>query len=156
MGFGNINAWKNLTASAKKRIQTKATKYVQERAYKVLLDAVKISPQFTGTFAANWTIVITNHLAQFVPYRGMEYRIESDRYEGKMDGMSQNLEFQKEIISTVKWNSNISLRNITPNDEGGKLIDTLDGPNVRLRAVNPTGREIGVLVYLRQKYKFIS
>jgi len=157
MGFGNVNAWKTLTEGAKSRVKAKATKYVQDKAYKVLLEAVKISPQFSGTFAANWVIEITGNPARFYTYPSLpKGKHTSDRFQGDMSNMASPLAFSKDIISQAKWNSNLRLVNLTPADEGGLLISQLDGPKYDLRPVNPIGKYVGVKVYLRQKFKFIS
>lgn len=155
-GLINVNAWKTKVASEKARIKSKATAYVQKKAYEVLLTAVKISPQFSGNFASNWVIVTTDNPARFYSYPQFIKDKTSPRSEGDMSGMEQNLSFNRELISRVKWNSNIKLENVTPKDEGGLLLDDMQQANEKFRPVNMVAREIGVMAYLKHTYRFVS
>jgi hypothetical protein len=158
----NVNAWKDKIESAKKKVHSTATEYVQKKAYTVAAEAIRISPQFTGTFAMNWVLVNKDNPARFQPHRdeSMRFRMASGtlrpRQQGDMSGMQATLAYNKEISERLRWNSKVTLENVTSADEGGLLVSQMETANSYFRPANKVAREVGVTTYLKQKFRFIT
>ena len=61
----DLVAWKNKTEAAKRKIRSSATSYVQSQVTKVLKDALRVSPQWSGNYAYNWTVEYTGYQAAY-------------------------------------------------------------------------------------------
>lgn len=151
--LGNLNAWKNKSDSAKKKIKQKATTYVQVKTKSVLTEALRVSPQWSGNFVANWEIVLSTNnrggytkkfkIADYKQLEGIAYKV------GDRPAINFALEQNKEIIEEIKWNSKIAIAN------NAEIADEMEAGNIRLRPEN-AGAETAILAHLKQKFRFIK
>lgn len=148
----NLVAWKNKTEAAKRKIRSSATSYVQSQVTKVLKDALRVSPQWSGTFAYNWTVEYTGYSAVY----STRFKVEpywklrgSEKQAGHPEAIKANLSDQLEVIERIKWNHKVRLVNHAPVAE---LIET---GQVKLRPENKIPGNVGVIAYLKQKYRIV-
>lgn len=150
----NINAWSKKTKAAKEKIKSKAGVYVRAKATAVLTDVLKVSPQWSGNFVYNWNIATAQ-------YSGYTYdkRFKVDPYwelsgrekqAGDMEAIRASLAWNKDIISTIKWNTKIALVNTHPLAE-----EIQSGQIPRLRPENIVPGHVSVMAYIKSKYKFV-
>ena len=148
----NLVAWKNKTEAAKRKIRSSANSYVQKEVARVLRDALRVSPQWSGTFAYNWTVEYTGYQATYDPRFKVEPYWElrgRQKKAGDSVAISANLQDQLEVIGRVKWNHKVRLANHAPVAE---LIET---GQVKLRPENKIPGNMGVISYLKQKYRIV-
>lgn len=148
----DLVAWKNKTEAAKRKIRSSATSYVQSQVTKVLKDALRVSPQWSGNYAYNWTVEYTGYLAAYDP----RFKVEpywsirgSEKKAGDLQAIKANLSDQLEVIERIKWNHKVRLVNHAPVAE---LIET---GQVKLRPENKIPGNVGVISYLKQKYRIV-
>lgn len=172
----NFEKWLDAKRHATKVIEQKATAFVRARIKTVLHDAVKVSPQWSGNYAASWTIA-TNKLG---PGEWQRYMLKVDPWTdlrwwddakptnptksekaagskelaksaGHPEALRRAAMANDELIDNeVQWNTNVSLVNRAPIAEG------LDAGTVHLRNVNMIAAPEGVMIYLKAKYPFMS
>lgn len=148
----NLVAWKNKTEAAKRKIRSSANAYVQAQVTKVLKDALRVSPQWSGTFAYNWTVEYTGYSAAYSPRFKVEpyWKLRgSEKQAGHPEAIKANLSDQLEVIERIKWNHKVRLVNHAPVAE---LIET---GQVKLRPENKIPGNVGVISYLKQKYRIV-
>lgn len=151
IGLKNINAWTKKSEAAKKRIQSKATEYVQNKVREVLKDALRVSPQFSGNMAVNWFIE-TNQtgnaraIGKFKMEPWQKLPQASRHIAGHPDAINYNLQMlNAEAIRNLKWNSKIRLTNYTI------AAEKIEAGEVKLRPGNLIPGGVGVLAYLKTK-----
>lgn len=148
----DLVAWKNKTEAAKRKIRSSATSYVQSQVTKVLKDALRVSPQWSGNYAYNWTVEYTGYQAAYDPRFKAEpyWSIRgSEKKAGDTQAIKANLSDQLEVIERIKWNHKVRLVNHAPVAE---LIET---GQVKLRPENKIPGNVGVISYLKQKYRIV-
>ena len=151
----NVNAWKVKTAAQKKKIQAKATAYVQSQTRKVLMEALKVSPQWSGNYAVNWALETSRTGA--VSYTG-KYKVDPwqalrghEKQAGSREAIAYNLHYyNEETIAAIHWNSNIKLVNRAP------VHELIESGQVRLRPENLIPDGLGVIAHLKANFKFIK
>lgn len=171
----NIQNWLQMEKKARERLHNKATKIVQARAKKIFDEAVKLSPQWSGDFAANWTIETnltgsTGYVGskKVHPWTDLQWwdtgadstlkerkaLVNNTAYAGKLmakyAGASEAIALAQVLtyarISTIKWNTKIKLVNHSP------TADIIESSTVHLRNVNLIPGSIGVITHLKTKY----
>lgn len=172
MGFLDINAWRRLIDKTEAKYRGRATEIVQLRARKVLDEALKVSPQWSGNYAANWRIESsTRHgggwLKNFKvdPWTDLEWwdtgttsvtgaqkshsaKAGKAKYAGAPEAIEWNKRINYELISYLKWNSKIKLVNTAP-------VEDFIGA-VPLRAVNLIAAPHGVIAHLEMKFPYLK
>ena len=151
MSLVNINAWKVKTASAKKKIKSSATSYVRKTVKKVFLEALKVSPQWSGDYVFNWRIEVTgytfgyNNRFKVNPWQSLE----DPKYAGHPTAINAAKFGLDQYIEVVKWNSNVRLVNHAP------VASLLEAGEVGLRPENLIAGQ-GVVSYLKSRYSFLK
>lgn len=148
----NLVAWKNKTEEAKRQIRSSANSYVRTEVSRVLRDALRVSPQWSGNYAYNWTVEYTGYQAAYDPRFKAEpyWSIRgSEKKAGDTQAIKANLSDQLEVIERLKWNHKVRLVNHAPVAE---LIET---GQVKLRPENKIPGNVGVISYLKQKYRIV-
>lgn len=149
----NINAWRVKTKKQKEAMKLKAGVYVQQKALAVLKDALKVSPQWSGNYAYNWTIEITgfsggSYLKRYKNTNNGSWYLENPKQAGDPEAIKAALAWNMEVIENIKWNSKISLVNRAP------VAEMIEAGTVNLRPVNLIPGGMGVVAYLKTKYSF--
>lgn len=149
----NINAWKNKSQAAKKKIKQSATSYVRQRVLMVYKDILKVSPQWSGNYAYNWQI--STRLNEVSPrwdkrFKGVHnwYKVEP-KHAGDPEAINAAIRSAMGEIENIKWNSRISVVNYAP------IADAIEAGTVPLRPENLIPGGMGVIAYVKTKYKFI-
>lgn len=156
VGFSNINA---LTAKCKRereRIEMKATEYVQRKAVTVLNAAVRISPTWSGNYAANWVLETSatgaasyNHKFKVEPWQSLQ-NPWNVRKRGDPAILNWNRKYiNEDTIKSIKWNSRVKLANYAP------VAEMIEAGTVKLRPVNAIPGDAGVMAYLQSKFNFL-
>jgi len=150
----NINAWRNKIESDKRKIKSKATDYVQKKAKEVLMEALRVSPQWSGNYAANW-VIETNQTGsstktnkfKVTPWQAL---IGAEKQAGDTAAINWNYTYiNKEVIENLRWNTKIRLTNhadIHPEMEAG---------TVKLRPVNLIPNGPGVIAHLKAEFPYL-
>lgn len=178
MAIMDAQVWQSMTDKAKKKLRGKATATVQAQILRVLNDAVKVSPQWSGDFAFNWQISTNAYGAGYLeyfkvdPWKNLQWwdvGAESTpkdkkefaannydnkpmaKYAGSPKILALALSRNAEMVSNVKWNTKVKLVNLSPS------ADIVNDPNTHIRRVNQVvPGNVGVLAYLKAKYKYLS
>lgn len=157
---------------ARAKVQRSATELVRYRVQLVLQAAVRVSPQWSGNYAVNWTIE-TNQTgaashSQFLkvdPWwalqwwdTGVDGKTKADKHysarvgqgvaraAGDAEAAEWSRAFNEKLIKGLKWNTNIRLVNKAP------AADLMESGGVSLRQVNKVHGTAGIVTYLRAKY----
>lgn len=156
VGFSNINA---LTAKCKRereRIEMKATTYVQVKAATVLNAAIRISPTWSGNYAANWVLETnatgsSKYTKKFKvePWQSLQnpWNVRSRDNPEVLNWNRKNI--NDDTLKSLKWNSRVRLVNYAP------VAEMIEAGTVKLRPVNAIPGGAGVMAYLQSKYKFL-
>lgn len=155
MGFvKNINAWKTKSDAAKRRIQGKATDYVRKQVLTVFKEALRVSPQWSGNYAANWQLSFTGAAGGKgwdKLWKVDDWREVTPRQAGDARSYRQTLEFWTEIVNRqLYWNSTVKLENHAP------VADMIESGEVKLRPQNLIPGGQGVIAYLNMKFKYLG
>lgn len=171
MGLMNVKNWQQLKSKATGKVHNSATTVVRRRVSLVLNAAVKVSPQWSGDYAMNWTIE-TNQLGagaytssfKVHPWQALQwwdtnpvtgktrastsYSAKTGQGIARAAGDAEILAMSKAVnsglIDTIKWNTQVRLVNHAP------VADFMGAVN--LRNVNLIAGKTGVIAYLRSKY----
>jgi hypothetical protein len=170
MALMNVKNWQQLKSKATGKVHKSAQDVVRARVKLVLALAVKVSPQWSGNFAMNWTVA-TNYLGPGSYDRGMKvdpwqnlkwWDTGTDKvtdvqkahnakydgawasYAGAPKAIAKSKVREYEAIDTIKWNTKVSIVNHAP------VADIMD--SVNLRNVNLIAGKAGVIAYLKAKY----
>jgi hypothetical protein len=124
-----LNAWKNKTEAAKRKIKSKATDYVRREVVKVFRTVLRESPQYSGDFVSNWH-VITSYFGSSsymrLPYKDFlsnkldesgprfESYIPLVRQVGHPEAIGLAMRRSQETIDNIKWNTKITIVNYAP------------------------------------------
>lgn len=158
-----------------KSVKLSATETVQLRVTKVLNEAIRVSPQWSGNYAVNWGIE-TNQNPVFgyqrtlkvEPWNQLKWwdtgvdKVTStqkkflSKHQGKYASYAgapatiaeARKNDNRETIASIKWNTKIRLVNkaeVADLIESGLLTD-------KLRKVNMIPGNVGVVTYLKSKY----
>lgn len=174
----NIPNWQSMTLAARKRIQSRATVYVRSRIKRVFEDAIRVSPQWSGNFAANWNIetnafgtVGYNKVKKVDPWQTLKWwdtganngkvtdvqKDHNEKYKGqwaRYAGDTDAIKFARgqvyEKIADIKWNTKVKLVNKSP------IADQIEDGSVKLRRVNMVHGTLGVLAYLKSEHHFLE
>jgi len=172
----NIQRWHDIEKRAKAQLKTRATIYVRSRIKKVFEDAIKVSPQWSGNYAANWTIetnatgvVGYNSALKVNPWTNLQWwdtavtgvtkeqakwASASSKPRAKHVGAPRALKFARdqfnEKLLSVKWNTKVRIVNKSP------VAELLDTEQVNLRKVNLIPGHTGVMSYLKAKHTFLD
>lgn len=154
LGAKNLNALVAIDKKARARVKKKATVFVREKAYKVLKDAILVSPQWSGNFAYNWQLETKNagntrYSAKFKvdPWQSLK----APKQAGDKAAYNENLQqLNNGVLDQITWNMTIRLVNHAPVAE---LIET---GQVKLRPENAIPGNAGVMAYIQSKYKFVK
>lgn len=160
LGKNNINAFSAKTARQRQQIKTKAAVFIRQKALLVLKDAIKVSPQWSGNFAANWWVEVKGQQGAYTP----KFKVNpwqslqaSKGVKGRMkqQGDPEALQYvmgldPAEYLNNIQWNSVLRLVNYAP------VADAIENREIPLRPVNTQviGSQ-GVVAFLKTKYSFI-
>ena len=150
----NMNIWRSKTEAAKKRVQQSANKHVQAVALRVVHDAMKVSPQWSGNYAFNWQL-------QFGPMAGTSYqktfKVEpfyllrpNEKQVGHPTAIQAGMRRERELVKDLKWNHKLKLVNLAP------VAAIIDSGLIRLRPENLVDGSTAITEYLKAKYRFVS
>lgn len=150
----NVNAWLAKTKAQRDRIKKSATEHVQEKVRQVVKDAMKVSPQWSGDFAYNWSVVRTNYPSYYRPYYRKSptgsYPSGFTPYKaGTPEPINKRMAELEDNISSIAWNSKVSIVNNAP------VAELIESNRVALRPENFIPGGLGVAAYLKSKYKFL-
>ena len=148
----NVNAWKKKTESAKRKIQSSATSYVRMQAKKVLLEAIKISPQWSGNYAYNWVLEVRTEPRAYDPrFKVTPWQaLKTPRKAGDPQTIAAAMQYVDEMLEPIKWNSNVKLVNYAP------VAPLIESGQVKLRPENLIPGGYGVVKHLQVKYRYLS
>lgn len=157
IGAKNLNAWIKKSDAAKKQVKTKATHFVQAKVKQVLKDALTVSPQWSGNMAVNWFIETNQtgsagEIGKFkvTPWQKLQNPWTAKK-AGDQEAVHYNLQYlNTDTIASLKWNSRIRLVNYT------EAAEKIEAGQVKLRPENYIPGGVGVLAYLKAKYKFVE
>jgi len=124
--------------------------------------AVKVSPQFSGQFAANWNIVVDGNMPVFKPWPG-KYALETvQRHDGKhrlqphqagdMEAVNSSTFRGLAQLKGVTLKSRVHFVNATELDTDGILMYGPDGVE-RLRPENVIPGHVRIEAYLRARVR---
>lgn len=154
--LGGLNAWTNKSNSAKKRIKQKAGAYVQSKVKAVLLEALRVSPQWSGNFVANWVIETNKNKPKGSGYNKAFKQEDWQRFRsvakkvGDRPAIDWNIAYvNSDTIAEIKWNTKVSIVNYAP------IADDMEAGNIRLRPEN-AGAQTAILAHLKQKFPYIK
>lgn len=151
--LGGLNAWAVKSNSAKKKIKQKAGVYVQAKTKAVLLEALRVSPQWSGNFAANWDIVTSlngqSGYTKAFKVDDWHSQKETAHKVGDRPAIAFNLMLNQDTIDSIKWNTKISITN------NALIADDMEAGNIKLRPEN-AGAETAILAHLKQKFPYIK
>lgn len=153
-----LNAFLKKTEAQRARVKQKATDFVRGKAKLVLLEAYRVSPQWSGDFAYNWSIeTSTSGSRGYTPFykKDKTGRKDTDLFEpvqmgDPAAGTSAMRQWEHYSLGSIKWNSKIKLVNYAPEAEGiatGELVT---------RPENIIPGATCVLAYLQQKFPFLE
>lgn len=147
----NVNAWKRKTEAAKRKVQSSATVYVRAQAKKVWLEAVRVSPQWSGNYAYNWVLEVRSTPRGYDPrFKVTPWQaLKSPKQAGNVDTIRAALQFVDEMLEPIKWNSQVRLVNYAP------VAPLIESGQVTLRPENLIPGGYGVIKYLETKYKYL-
>ena len=147
----NINAWKQKSEAAKKKIKSSATLYVQNKVLTIYKEALKVSPQWSGNYAYNWTIEFTGYKDgsyekrfKVTPWQAL-YKYGAAK-RGDPEAINAALANTMHLIEHIKWNSAVKLVNNSP------IADRIEAGTVKLRPENVIPGGQGVIAHLQTKY----
>ncbi len=150
----NINSWKTKTQSMKDRIKSSATSYVQRQVLAVLKEAVRVSPQWSGNYAANWKLEVNRQQGHYDPiFKQANWQdIRPPKYAGHPAAIAAAMAYSGDeyIKGLIKWNSVVRLVNYSP------TAALIDSGEVKLRPENLVYAPEGVIAYLNMKYKYLG
>lgn len=156
IGAKNLNAWVKKSEKQKAVIKHKATEFVQDKVRKVLRDAVSISPMWSGNMAFNWQIetTVTGPGVYMRTYKAEPWQSLQNpwnvRRRGDPEVVTNAMRINENVIRSIKWNSRIKLSNYS------EAAEKIEAGEVKLRPSNLIPGNVGVLTYLKTKYKFIE
>jgi hypothetical protein len=161
--IANLNAWVGKTQAEKAKVKAKAGEYVRSKVRQVLREALIVSPQWSGNYAANWVIETNktgkgSYTSKFKvdPWTKLidsNKPYGTEKSAGHLEAIKWNLKYiNDEIIEQIKYNSIIRLNNYSP------VAEDIEQGNIQLREPNraslPGGT--GVLAHLSAKFKFVK
>lgn len=146
-----LNTWKRKTEAAKRRIRTSATKYVQNQVRKVYVDALRVTPQWSGSTVWNWTVATSAGEAGYsARFKVSNWRSITPKQAGHPTAINAALKNEEEMIQRIRWNSNVYLVNKDP------TMALIEEGKVKLRPENLIPGGMGVKAYLKAKYRFLT
>ena len=148
----NVNAWKKKTESAKRKIKSSATSYVRMQAKKVLIEAIKVSPQWSGNYAYNWILEVKSQLGAYDPrFKVTPWQsLKTPKQAGDGQVLSAAIQFIDEMLEPIKWNSAVRLVNYAP------VAPLIESGEVHLRPQNVIPGGYGVIKHLEMKFKYLG
>lgn len=148
----NVNAWKKKTEAAKRKVKSSATVYVRAQAKKVLIEAVRISPQWSGNYAYNWILEVRSQPGAYDPrFKVTPWQsLKSPRQAGDAEVMSASMRYLDEMLEPIKWNSTIRLVNYSP------VAELIESGQANLRPENLIPGGYGVIKHLETKFKYLG
>lgn len=174
----DIRKWDRLLDRTRSNMDKKANDVVRTRVKKVYLDAVKVSPQWSGNYAINWGIETnqvkpaTQMALKKTPWTTLAWWDNNagdalSKPTGPAPGKDKSKPWAEhrgapaalalakkgdtlEQIAQLKWNNKIKLVNMSP------IADQLDSGTLHLRNVNLIQGHVGVVSYLKAKYSFLK
>ena len=166
MSFVNMQVWKKRLESTEKKLKMKANTYVRLQVKKVLVEALKVSPQWSGNYAISWQLV-TNIVSK--PRYDEKFKVDpwhalrgNEKAAGDPDALEWNLEHvNKQVLGirvtdamdlryALKWNSNVKLVNMAP------VHQMIEDGTVNLRPENSIPGGAGVIAHLKARFKFVQ
>ena len=153
-----LNTFLAKTAKQRELVKQKATDFVRGKAKLVLMEAYKVSPQWSGDFVYNWAIETSSSGSRgYTPYykKGKTGNRGEDVFEpvqmgdpaAATAGMRQ---WEQYSLGSIKWNSKIRLVNYAPEAEGiasGELVK---------RPENIIPGAVSVMAHLQAKFKYLE
>lgn len=148
-----LNNWKAKSDAMKKRVRVSATEHVKAKVWRIYLDALRVSPQWSGNYAYNWAIDINKQPSAYSKaFKEKDWaQLARDRkvkYAGHPDAINAAMTAERDTIELIKWNSDVRLVNHAP------VAELIESGKVNLRPENLVPGGEGVMAYLKAKYKF--
>lgn len=126
----DLNAWRRMVESQKKRIKSTATEYVQKKTLQVYKFVLERTPQYTSDLVTSWGIEVgvgatplgyTAHPdkgkpnAQFMPAAFMNEGVDPVSTQSQYDqNWKRMYELGKARAKFIKYNNRITLVNYAP------------------------------------------
>lgn len=182
----NIQNWMQMEKKARNKVEKKATDYVRARVKRVLDEAVRVSPQWSGNFAANWGIETSaqgrlsyESLGKVTPWNKLiwwDIGADSTKFEKKIASTkSGKFEYARYAGQPLPSKYSSETKHYPAiygeNGEGGIKWNTkirlvnysgvdeklASGEIKHLRQVNLIPNgQLSVTLYLKDKYKYLS
>ena len=165
----NLNSFLRKTKAQRALIKSTPTEFVKRKVTQILKTVLKESPQYSGDFVSNWQVVTANnpHTGYTkdwyknlldAEYRNMDIKdskqiksyYDKVRYAGHPEAIQEPLASGLAVISTIKYNTKVTLVNSSP-ISGSIKTGNMD-PNYR-----PVHRHLenrAFVDYIIQKYKY--
>jgi len=165
----NLNSFLSKTKAQRALIKSRPTEFVKKKVTQVLKAVLKESPQYSGDFVSNWQVVTANspHTGYTKnwykteldnEYRSINHRDSSQikeyydkvRYAGHPEAIQEPLASGLAVISTIKYNTKVTLVNSSP-ISGSIKTGNMD-PNYR--PIHRHLEGIAFVDYIIQEYKY--
>lgn len=140
-------------AKQKSKMLTTITQAKRNLVSAAFQDVVRLTPQFSGNLASNWKIEVhgvPSSYKRISNYRVRDWRRTPKQYEMGDDPAVSRSNKELAKLSTIKWNSRVSIVNNTPY---AQEIQDAPGNGIKIRPVNLLGGEVAMANYVRMKYK---
>lgn len=148
----NLRRFIDSVQARKARMEVGITKAYQAHVRMVFEDLVRHSPQYSGSFAANWEIALTNSPGEYTQWykKGFTGGFTKWVYDpvkmGDEEAVSVALRKAEQVIPRIRWNSIVNFVNHDP------TADLLEAGEVILRPVNTIPGYTAVTEYIRAKH----
>ena len=110
----NLASFKRTVANLKEQVKGTATSRYQNFVTAVLTDLAKNTPQWSGDLAASWQVVVgrgSTPDARNMFIKSVPYERPAPHSKGDMEAVNVALNFNREAIGSIRWNSIVSLAN---------------------------------------------
>ena len=121
--ISGIEALKKRILNVSTKTSVSATALLRRRTRLILQELVLNTPQWSGATAASWVVEIATYPASKYHYKYAENNLRSNpdwrkqspiRKIGNVDAFLVNKEFNDERISSIRYNSKVSIVNVSP------------------------------------------
>lgn len=108
-----VNAFVAKTKAQQAQVKQTATAFVRNKTQQILKDLVLIAPQWSGTSASSWGVVL--HGQSPGAYNARDLNANqfwvTPRFRGDKEAFAEALRQNSLNLSSIRWNSRISLVN---------------------------------------------
>ena len=157
-----LNTFITKTEKQKAQIKQKASTFVRGKVLLVLKDLVNQTPQWSGDLAGSWTVLVGADAQGFGHnyYSGLKkdylgaFTDDDPKFMGGKDALNYTIAQSNYALSSINYNSVISIRNWSPTSEKVDNTDNTIGGKL-LRPGNYIPGDLLAINAVRLKYKYL-